>query len=163
MRSFPRTSSLTPPEILTQRLVATHPFLTPTQRAVGHLTRLNCAAQARRAYLGARSAVIATRARACVFAGDVQAHVTDLSYVYFTLIKNTVSVYGRCFPREMGGAVVVWAKVELDRFNAALGRALSGLQREGEAWRGALQRAKKLAGELGEVGIDFQGMVGDGL
>lgn len=63
----------------------------------------------------------------------------------------------------MNGAVVVWAKAELDRFNEALGRALGGLDSSGEAWTAALARAKELAGGLGEVGIDFEGMVGDGL
>jgi hypothetical protein len=63
----------------------------------------------------------------------------------------------------MNGAVVVWAKAELDRFNEALGRALGGVEKGGEAWTGALNRAKELAASLGEVGIDFEGMVGESL
>ena len=115
------------------------------------------------AYLNARSQVIAQRTRQCVFGGDVLAHVTDLAYVTFTLIKNTVSTYGQCFPTSMGGAVVVWAKKELDRFNEALGRAVGGLEKGGKSWRESVERARDLAGSLSEVGMDFESLVGEGL
>ena len=55
---------------------------------------------------------------------------------------------------------MVWAKTELDKFNEALGRALSGVPRDGEVWQEGLSRAKELAGGLAEVGVDFEGMIG---
>jgi len=93
----------------------------------------------------------------------VLAYVTQLAYVYFTLIRNSIEVFTQCFPPSMTSAVVVWAKTELDKFNQALTRALSGVEKGGEVWREGLTRSRELASGLLEVGVDFEGMVGAGL
>lgn len=161
MDTYPNANTL--PDILTNNLIYTHTQRTPTKSNILHLTRLDFASRARHAYLSARTATIHARARQCVFEGDVLAHITNISYVCFTLVKNTVATYTQCFPPSMTSACVVWAKAELDKFNKALGRALSGVEEGGEVWKKGLERARELAGGLKEVGVDFEGMVGEGL
>ena len=150
-------------DVLTQRLVLTHAHLSPTQQNIDHLTRLDFSSRARIAYLSARTNAIHARARQCVFEGDVIAHITALAYVYFTLIKNTVDTYQKCFPSAMMSACVVWAKERVEAFNDGLSRALSGVEKGGEAWRQGLHRARELAGLMEEVGLDFRTLVGMGL
>ena len=58
---------------------------------------------------------------------------------------------------------MTWAKGQLDEFNEALGRALSGVERGGEVWREGLARAREQAKLVDEVGLDFGGLVGVGL
>jgi L-fucose mutarotase/ribose pyranase (RbsD/FucU family) len=150
-------------DTLTRNLSLNHTQMTTTQQTISHLNRLDFSARARQAYLAARTATIHARARQCVFEGDVIAHITNISYVYFTLMKNTIACYQECFPQSMMSACVVWAKAELDKFNDALSRALSGVEKGGEVWTQGLERARELAGDLAEVGVDFEGMVGLGL
>ena len=133
------------------------------QLYTSYLARLDFGARARGAYLAARTGVIQQRARACVFEGNVLAHITALSLVYFTLIRNTVGVFGGCFAPAETSACVVWATQRLDTYNAALARSLSGVARGGEAWREGLRRARELAAGMDGVGLDFKEMVGVGL
>ena len=137
-----------------------HAHLGPTRTHIWHLTRLSFSSRARLAYLAARTSIIQTRARSCVFEGNVLSHITALSIVYFTLIKNTVSIFGQCFSQGEMSACVVWAKQRLDEYNDALGRALSGVEQGGEVWKEGLRLAKELASGMDEVGLDFKEMVG---
>ena len=63
----------------------------------------------------------------------------------------------------MMSACVSWAKGQLDGFNAVLERVLSGVERGGVVYREGLGRARELAGVMDEVGLDFGGLVGEGL
>ena len=150
-------------DIIAQLLTTNHAHLARVQTHTAYLARLDFGARARVVYLAARTAVLQQRARACVFEGNVLAHITALSVVYFTLIRNTVGVFGGCFvPAEMS-ACVVWAAARLDEYNAALARSLSGVARGGAAWREGLRRARELAGGMDGVGLDFKDMVGAGV
>ncbi|MCJ1474745.1 exocyst complex component exo84 [Lambiella insularis] len=150
-------------ELLTTRLRQTASLLSPTRTLTSHLTRLSYTPLARATYLSARSAALTAHARRCVFEGDLLAHVTSLSYIYFTLIKNTIAVYQQCFEQAAMSAVVVWAKGHLDAFNESLGRGLSCVETGGGVWREALGRAREMAAGMGEVGVDFRGLVGRGV
>ncbi|MCJ1282936.1 exocyst complex component exo84 [Xylographa opegraphella] len=150
-------------ELLTTRLTHTAALLTPTKTLTSHLTRLSYAPLARSTYLAARTATLTTLARRCVFEGDLLGHITSLSYIYFTLIKNTIHVYQQCFDQPSMSAVVVWAKGHLDVFNESLGRGLSCVERGGGVWTASLARAREMAAGMGEVGVDFAGLVGRGV
>ncbi|MCJ1318793.1 exocyst complex component exo84 [Xylographa vitiligo] len=152
-----------PAELLTTRLTHTAALLTPTKTLTSHLTRLSYAPLARSTYLSARTATLTTLARRCVFEGDLLGYITALSYIYFTLIKNTIHVFQQCFDQPSMSAVVVWAKAHLDVFNENLGRGLSCVERGGGVWTASLARAREMAAGMGEVGVDFVGLVGRGL
>ena len=89
--------------------------------------------------------------------------MTALSHVTFTLIANTVAVFQQCFDQPSMSAVVVWAKAHLDVFNEQLGRGLSCVERGGGVWTASLARAREMAAGMGEVGVDFGGLVGRGV
>ncbi|MCJ1291888.1 exocyst complex component exo84 [Xylographa carneopallida] len=150
-------------ELLTARLTHTAALLTPTKTLTSHLTRLSYAPLARSTYLAARSATLTALTRRCVFEGDLLGHVTALSHVTFTLIANTVAVFQQCFDQPSMSAVVVWAKAHLDVFNEQLGRGLSCVERGGGVWTASLARAREMAAGMGEVGVDFGGLVGRGV
>ena len=147
-------------DLLTQRLIDTHSFLAATQTNVSWLTRLGFEDRAREAFLKARTGIIAKRARQCVFEGNVQQYISQISFVYFTLIRNTVSIYQQCFPPIMMSACVKWAKEHLDGFNVILMRQLSNVNRDGPIWQECLERAKEHAEMMDEVGLNFKDMVG---
>ncbi len=137
----------------------THSQLTATQTNVAWLVRLEFDDRAREAFLKARADVIAQRARLCIFEGDLQHYIFQVSYVYFTLMKHTVSIYQQCFPQPMMSACVKWAKEQLERFNVILARQLSSVQRDSPTWNECLRRAKEHAAMMDEVGMDFKELV----
>lgn len=137
----------------------THSQLTATQTNVAWLVRLEFDDRAREAYLKARAAIIAQRARLCIFEGDLQHYIFQVSYVYFTLMKHTVSIYQQCFPQLMMSACVKWAKEQLERFNVILARQLSSVQRDSPTWNECVGRAKEHAAIMDEVGMDFKELV----
>jgi len=139
--------------------VNTHSQLTATQTNVAWLVRLEFDDRAREAFLKARADVIAQRARLCIFEGDLQHYIFQVSYVYFTLMKHTVSIYQQCFPQPMMSACVKWAKEQLERFNVILARQLSSVQRDSPTWNECLRRAKEHAAMMDEVGMDFKELV----
>ena len=130
---------------------------------ITHLTRLQLTALARTTYLAARTDILTLRARQCVFEGDLESHVTALSYVYMTLIKNTVSVYQQCFPANMMSACVVWAREMMGRWEKGLETALSSVTEGGEVWTTCIGVAREMAEGLGEVGLGFGGLIGGDL
>ncbi|GES62113.1 exocyst complex component EXO84 [Aspergillus terreus] len=150
-------------EMLLRALVDTHSFPTATKTNVERLTRLGFGDQAREAYLKARSDVISKRIRACIFEGDLPLYIFQVSFVYFTLIKNTISIYRDCFPTVMTSACIKWAKHHLDGFNALLTRQLSSVQRGTTVWQKCIDIVHEQAGLLNEVDVDFTDLVARGL
>ncbi|KAI9930600.1 hypothetical protein ASPWEDRAFT_50842 [Aspergillus wentii DTO 134E9] len=149
--------------VLSRGLVTTHSFPNATKTNVNWLTRLGFEDQAREAYLKARSEVVSKRIRSCVFEGDLPLYIYQISFVYFTLIKNTISIYQQCFPSVMTSACIKWAKQHLDGFNALLARQLSSVQRGTTVWQKCIDGVRDQAGLLMEVGVDFTDLVGSGL
>ena len=101
--------------------------------------------------------------RACVFEGDLPLYIFQISFVYFTLIKNTISIYQQCFPGVMSSSCIRWAKQHLDGFNALLGRQLSSVQRGTSIWEKCLEIVRQHVDLLSEVGVDFADLVARGL
>ncbi|KAJ9161869.1 Exocyst complex component EXO84 [Coniochaeta hoffmannii] len=146
--------------LVTRELVDTHNEQRKTKRNVSWLTRLGFEDRAREAYLEARSSTIQKRSRQCIFQGDLHLYIWELSFVYFTIIRNTVSCFQGCFPPPMMSACVKWAKEEVDAFNAILARQLSSTEEGGEVWTLCMDRAKEHSKMLSEVGLDFRNLVG---
>jgi len=163
--SFPMSKKAAnhPTELLTYLLPLTASHPTPTHTHITHLTRLAYLPLARTTYLSARSALLTTRTRSLIFSGDLLAHTTALSHIYFTLIRNTISTYQTCFPAKDMSAVVVWAKGWMDRYNQDLGRGLGCVERGGETWRRCVERAREMSRGLEEQGVGFGGLVGRGV
>ncbi|KAL2044379.1 hypothetical protein N7G274_003084 [Stereocaulon virgatum] len=147
-------------DMLTLRLRTTHSSLTATQQNIAHLVRLSFSFLARTTYLDARAQLITQRARQIMFEGDLRQHIFQLSYVYFSLIRNTMKVFQQCFPPVTMSACVKWAKERLDEFNEILARQLGSVRVGSETWRDCMARAKEHAGMMGEVGLDFVDLVG---
>ena len=145
--------------MLVLRLSNTHARLTPTQQNIAHLVRLSFGALARTTYLAARTSIITTRARSIIFEGDLRAHIFQLSFVYFSLMRNTVKVFQQCFPPAMMSACVKWCHERLGEFNDVLGKQLSSVQVGSPTWRDCMDRAREHAGMMGEVALDFKGLV----
>ncbi|RDA90458.1 hypothetical protein CP533_3934 [Ophiocordyceps camponoti-saundersi (nom. inval.)] len=149
--------------VILRELETTHSEQGKTKRNVGWLTKLGFEDRAREAYLAARSDIIRKRARQCVFKGDLHLYIWQLSFVYFTIIHNTVQCFQACFPPPMMSACVRWAKEEVDAFNAILARQLSSTERGGPVWTQCLEGAREHGKKLSQVGLDFEGLVGRGV
>ncbi|KAI9713157.1 MAG: exocyst complex component exo84 [Bogoriella megaspora] len=130
------------------------------RKHVGWMTRLGEEARARDGWLNARSGVIRKRARQCTFTGSLPHYLSQLAYVYFTLIANTLTIFSTAFPPATTSAAVVWAKQHVDEFNEILARQLSSVERDSETWKEAMNSTKKQAAILGEVGLEFGDLVG---
>ncbi|KAL3955557.1 hypothetical protein ACCO45_011120 [Purpureocillium lilacinum] len=129
--------------ILIHEVEMTHNNQSKTKRNVSWLARLGFEDRAREAYLAARSDTIHKRARQCIFQGDLHLYIWQLSFVYFTIIHNTVQCFQGCFPPPMMSACVKWAKEQV--------------------WTQCMERAKEHAQKLSDVGLDFKDLVGRGL
>ena len=101
--------------------------------------------------------------RSCIFEGDLPLYIFQISFVYFSLIKNTISIYQQCFPSVMTSACIKWAKQHLDGFNALLTRQLSSVQRGTTVWQKCIDIVHEQAQVLTEVGVDFTDLVAKGL
>ncbi|KIH93025.1 exocyst complex component EXO84 [Sporothrix brasiliensis 5110] len=146
--------------LIIRELIDTHNEQRKMRRNVSWLTRLGFEDRAREAYLEARSSMIQKRSRQCIFQGDLHLYIWELSFVYFSIIRNTVSCFQSCFPPPMMSACVKWAKEEVEAFNRILARQLSSTEREGEAWRRCMDQAHEHARMLSDVGLDFRNLVG---
>ncbi|KAL8781864.1 MAG: hypothetical protein Q9213_005805 [Squamulea squamosa] len=146
-------------DLVVKRLVETHSFSNATQTNIAWLVRLGFDARARESFLKARSETIIKRGRQCIFEGDLRDYIFQVSFVYFTLMKNTVSTYQQCFPPLMMSACVKWAKEHLDGFNVILSRQLSSVQRGSPTWNECMDQAKEHAMMVNEVGLDFKELV----
>lgn len=98
--------------------------------------------------------------RQCIFEGNLQQYIWAVSFVYFTIIRNTVSTFQVCFPPLLMSACVKWAKEQVDAFNSILARQLSSTEREGPVWTACMMQAKEHAQMLSEVGLDFRSLIG---
>ncbi|PHH83659.1 hypothetical protein CDD82_5417 [Ophiocordyceps australis] len=149
--------------LIIRDLETSHHEQVKAKRNVGWLTRLGYEDKAREAYLTARSGTIRKRARQCIFQGDLHLYIWQLSFVYFTIIHNTVQCFQSCFPAPMMSACVKWAKEEVEAFNAILARQLSSTERGGAVWTQCLERTREHARKLAAVGLDFESLVARGL
>lgn len=165
--------------VIIRELETAHKSQTKTKERVGWLTRLGFDDRAREAYLIARTGLIRKRARydlrfdvllgysvltmihrQCIFQGDLHLYIWQLSFVYFTVIHNTVQTFQSCFPPPMMSACVKWAKEQVEAFNVILSRQLSSTERGGQVWTQCMDRAKEHAKKLSDVGLDFNNFVG---
>ncbi|KAG5983374.1 exocyst complex component exo84 [Claviceps digitariae] len=146
--------------IIIRELESTHNAQSKCKETVSWLTRLGFEDRAREAYLAARTEIIHKRTRQCIFQGDLHLYIWQLSFVYFTIIHNTVQTFQSCFPPPMMSACVKWAKEEVEAFNMILSRQLSSTEKGGPVWTQCMERAKEHAKKLSEVGLDFKNLVG---
>ena len=146
--------------LIIRELIDTHNEQRKTRRNVSWLTRLGFEDRAREAYLEARTDIIQKRSRQCIFQGDLHLYIWELSFVYFSVIRNTVACFQTCFPPPMMSACVKWSKEEVETFNRILARQLSSTERGGEAWSKCMEQAREHARMLSDVGLDFRNLVG---
>ena len=150
--------------LLSRELSDRPAFPEATKRTVNFVTRLGFEDLGREVYLRARTDDLVKRARQCVFEGDLHRYVFQISYVYFTIIKNTVLIYQSCFPTAMTSACIKWAGDHLLTFNSILNRQMSTVDREGKAWRECMDVVWGHEHEmLSGVGLDFRAVIGKGL
>lgn len=150
--------------ILSRDLVDTPSFIEATKRNTNYLIRLGFEDKARDLYLTARGDNLSKRARQCVFDGDLHKYVFSISYVYFTIIRNTATIFQASFPPAMMGACITWANGHLETFNALLVRQLSSVEKEGKVWQDCMDVVWSHEREmLGEVGLDFREVIGRNL
>ena len=98
--------------------------------------------------------------RQCIFEGNLHQYIWEISFVYFTIIRNTVTNFQACFPPFMTSACVKWAKEQVDAFNVILERQLSGAETGGPIWTECMNQVKDHAKMLSEVGLDFRNFIG---
>ncbi|KIW87497.1 uncharacterized protein Z519_11820 [Cladophialophora bantiana CBS 173.52] len=147
--------------VLCRELIETPSFVEATKRKVGYLIRLGFEDRAREAYLNARSETLTKRARQCVFEGDLHRYVFSISYVYFTVVKNTVLIYQAAFSPLTISACVKWADIHLETFNTLLVRQLSAIEKQGKLWRECMDVVWQHEREmLGDSGLDFREVIG---
>ncbi|KAL9000100.1 MAG: hypothetical protein Q9169_001175 [Polycauliona sp. 2 TL-2023] len=146
-------------DVVVKRLTDTHSFSNATQTNISWLVRLGFDDKARESFLTARSETLTKRARQCIFEGDLRDYIFQVSFVYFTMMRNTVSIYQQCFPPLMMSACVRWAKQHLDGFNVILSRQLSSVQRGSPTWNECMDQAKEHAMMVNDVGLDFKELV----
>ncbi|PMD62817.1 serine/threonine-protein phosphatase pp2a catalytic subunit [Hyaloscypha bicolor E] len=148
--------------LITRELVDTHDKPKQTKRNVLYLARLGFEDRAREAYLEARGNIIHKRSRQCIFEGNLHQYIWEVSFVYFTIIRNTVSTFQMCFPPLLMSACVKWAKEQVDTFNVILARQLSSTPQDGDIWNKCMDQAKEHAKMLSDVGLDFKSLIGRG-
>ncbi|KAI1852489.1 hypothetical protein JX265_011125 [Neoarthrinium moseri] len=146
--------------LITRNLIDNHAGSQKTRRNVSWLTRLGFEDRAREAYLDARGELVKKRSRQCIFQGDLHLYIWQLSFVYFSIIRNTVACFQSCFPQAMMSACVKWAKEEVEGFNVILARQLSSVEKDSEVWSKCMDRAKVHAQMLSEVQLDFRDLIG---
>lgn len=149
--------------ILTRVLVDTPSFMEPTKSNTAWLSRLGYDDRAREAYLQARTETLVKCARQCVFEGDLHKYIFQVSYVYSTIVRNTVNIYQACFPPLMMSACIKWAKEHLEQLNVTLVRQLSSVDRGGAVWKDCMKLIWEHEATLKSVGLDFQEVIGKGL
>ncbi|KAF7947782.1 hypothetical protein EAE96_008861 [Botrytis aclada] len=147
-------------ELITRELVDTHNEPKKVKRNISWLTSLGFEDRAREAYLEARGDIIHKRSRQCIFEGNLHQYIWEVSFVYFTIIRNTVSTFQACFPQPLMSACVKWAKEQVDAFNVILARQLSSTEKNGQVWTDCMDQAREHAKMLSEVALDFSSLIG---
>ncbi|KAF2645280.1 hypothetical protein P280DRAFT_465140 [Massarina eburnea CBS 473.64] len=146
--------------VLIKQLVSTNNWISSVRQHVTWITRLGFEDRAREAYLEARGNLIKTRSRQCTFEGNLPDYIFQISFIYFTIIKNTVDIYQKCFSQILMSACVKWAKEHVDTFNVLLKRQVSSVDENSPAWQECMEQAREHAAMLREVGLDFSELVG---
>ncbi|KAI6247677.1 Exocyst complex component exo84 [Erysiphe necator] len=146
--------------LITKELVENHNLPKKVKCNVNWLTRLGFEDRAREVYLETRSDIIRKRSRQCIFEGDLHRHTWEVSFIYFTIIRNTVITFQMCFPSSLMSACVKWVKEEVEGFNTILLRQLSSTKRGSSTWDLCLNQAREHANILFEVGLDFNDLLG---
>ena len=146
-----------------RQLVTTSSGAERTKTNVQWLLRLGFEDLARSRYLDARTETLRLRTRQLPFTGALPPYINALAFITFTLLVHTFRTFSASFPASSGSAVVKWAKERVDEFNASLERQLSGIAKEGEVWTECVELVKEQAQVLGEVGVDFKGLVAQGM
>ncbi|CAN9218778.1 unnamed protein product [Alternaria alternata] len=149
--------------VLVKHMVEHNNWFTSVRQHVSWVVQLGFEDRAREAYLEARGNLIKTRTRQCIFEGNLPDYIFQTSYIYFTIIKNTVDMFQKCFPQQLMSACVKWAKEHIDQFNILLKRQLSSVDEGGNVWNECLRLAHEHAEMLREVGLDFTELVGNGI
>ncbi|THW09721.1 hypothetical protein D6D26_00168 [Aureobasidium pullulans] len=149
--------------ILARRLKDTNSGAAATKENVNWLMRLGFEETARSAYLESRKEVLRKRARQIPFTGSLPPHLTALSYVTFTIILHTFRTFSSSFPPTSSSAVVKWAKERIDEFNESLDRQLSSVERGSPLWNDCIDVVREQAAVLSEAGVDFSGLIAQGL
>ncbi|KAF1937722.1 hypothetical protein EJ02DRAFT_48138 [Clathrospora elynae] len=149
--------------VLIKHMVEHNNWFTSVKQHVSWVVQLGFEDRAREAYLQARSNLIKTRSRQCIFEGNLPDYIFQTSYIYFTIIKNTVDMFQKCFPQQLMSACVKWAKEHIDQFNILLKRQLSSVDEGGKMWNECLRLAHEHAKMLKQVGLDFSELVGSGI
>lgn len=99
--------------------------------------------------------------RQVIFEGDLHVYIYQISYIYFMMIKHSALIFQSCFPISMISACVKWAKGHVDDFNALLERQLSSVEENSQTYKDCMNRARKHASMLNEVGFDFKDFIGE--
>ncbi|KAH7116074.1 Cullin repeat-like-containing domain protein [Dendryphion nanum] len=149
--------------VLIKQLVENNNWISSVKKHVTWIVRLGFEDKAREAYLGARGDVIKSRTRQCVFEGNLPDYIFQISFIYFTIIKNTVDIYQKCFPPQLMSACVKWAKEHVDAFNVLLARQLSSVDRASIVWSDCMKLVYDHVAMLAEVGLDFKELVGNNM
>ncbi|KAK5257559.1 exocyst complex component exo84 [Exophiala xenobiotica] len=150
--------------VLCRELVESPSFMEATKRTTSYLIRLGFEDRAREIYLNARSETLTKRARQCIFDGDLHRYVFSISYVYFTVVKNTVLIYQASFAPTTISACIKWANTHLETFNVLLVRQLSAIEKEGKLWRECMDVVWSHEKEmLGDFGLNFREVIGRSL
>ncbi|KAK1914567.1 hypothetical protein P3342_010556 [Pyrenophora teres f. teres] len=114
--------------VLVKHMVEHNNWFTSVKQHTSWVVQLGFEDRAREAYLEARGNLIKTRSRQCIFEGNLPDYIFQISYIYFTIIKNTVDMFQKCFPQQLMSACVKWAKENIDQFNVLLKRQLSSVE-----------------------------------
>ena len=101
--------------------------------------------------------------RQCTFTGSLPHYLSQLAYVYFTLLANTLAIFSTAFPPATTSAAVVWARKHVDEFNEILARQLSSVERDSETWTEVMSSVKRQAEVLSNVGLEFGDLIGKGV
>lgn len=146
--------------LITKELVENHNLPKKVKCYVDWLTRLNFEDRAREVYLEVRGDIIRKRSRQCIFEGDLYSYIWEVSFIYFTIIRNTVTTFQTCFPSLLMSACVRWAKEQIEDFNAIFLRQLSSTEPGSAIWDMCLNQTREHANMLNEVGLDFNELIG---
>jgi hypothetical protein len=150
-------------KLLLKQLIEKSSFASASTELVGWLQRLGFEKQAAGTYLSARGDVVRERAGACTNTGNLAQHLYELSYVTFTLIKNTLSTYQGCFSPVLSSLAVRWAKEHVEVLNGVMKLQLGSSDISQEERKECVERARECAEALREVGVSFGGIVGRGV
>ncbi|PVI03553.1 hypothetical protein DM02DRAFT_587729 [Periconia macrospinosa] len=148
--------------VLIRQLISENNWITSVKQNVTWISRLGFEDRAREAYLEARGNLIKTRSRQCTFEGNLPDYIFQISFIYFTIIKNTVDIYQKCFSQTLMSACVKWAKEHVDTFNVLLKRQMSSVDSQSPVWKECMDQAREHTTTLREVGLDFSELLGKG-